>query len=254
MPFGTRGPHVNRPEQPTKTPPTVKEKPEQKIKDVKVLGDLEWYHIAWGATIFTLFYQILMMWLWIAFPEWDWYFIRISLSLADAVGIFAIIISIWVYKKGKAEWQSEEGKSMKWITMKIGIRLKKAVDEGKLAEEEIDSAMDGIVDFIIKAKDQSKAYDKIKEVIDYAQKHKGDIENAIDFIKTIPKISSEHKEKIITIWAKTDIDKLLSGVEKGIDYLSNIKEVTNEDMKNAIKDVESVNIEKVNEEKYLKGP
>ena len=253
--FGVQGPQVQRrkAKEMSKTkkthlqvPATVRKKDDEKplIKPVKILYDVEWYHLVMAAAGFIFIYQVFIFTLWHFFPG-DMQFInRYSWSQADATGIFAIIVSIWAYWKAKKEWHSEEGKSMKWLTTKFGMRLKKAVDSGEIPEEKIDEVMDKVVGFIVKASEQDKAYDKIKGFVEYAQKHQTDIENAVEFLKTIPKLSDEDKQKLMELGSKVDKAKVIRGIEKVVDYLSNMKDVTEDDIKKAEKEIEASGIPK----------
>jgi len=164
--------------------------------------------------------------------------------LTVVAGIFAIIVSIWAYWKAKKEWHSEEGKSMKWLTTKLGMRLKMAVDSGQIPEEKIDEVMDKVVGFIVTASEQDKAYDRIKGFVEYAQRHQADIENAVEFLKTIPKLSDEDKKKLLELGSKVDKAKVIRGIEKVVDYLSNMKDVTEDDIKKAEKEIEASGIPK----------
>lgn len=214
------------------------------IKPVKILYDVEWYHLVTAAVGFITIYQAFIFTIWHFFPQ-DMVFInRYSWSQADATGIFAIIVSIWAYWKAKKEWHSEEGKSMKWLTTKLGMRLKMAVDSGQIPEEKIDEVMDKVVGFIVTASEQDKAYDRIKGFVEYAQRHQADIENAVEFLKTIPKLSDEDKKKLLELGSKVDKAKVIRGIEKVVDYLSNMKDVTEDDIKKAEKEIEASGIPK----------
>lgn len=236
----------------SKRPPTKRKKTETKkplIKPVKILYDVEWYHLTIAAVGFIVFYQIFILTLWHYFPEHMNFINRYSWSQADATGIFAIIVSIWAYYKAKKEWHSEEGKSMKWLTTKLGMRLKHAVDSGQIPEEKIDELMDKAVGFLVKASEQDT---KVKEFMDYIQRHKDDIENAVDFLRTIPKLSPEDKERLLKLGSKVDKAKVIRGVEKVVEYLSNMKDVTEEDIKKAEKEIEASGIPKeTGEEKWI---
>src|SRR4030066_2168959 len=255
--FDVQGPQVHRRKASVmKKSPIKKKKKQEKplIKPVKILGDVEWYHLTGAAVGFIIIYQMFIFTLWHFFPG-DMEFInRYSWSQADATGICAIIVSIWAYWKAKKEWHSEEGKSMKWFTTKLGMRLKMAVDSGQIPEEKIDEMLDKLVGVLGKASEKDKAYDRIKEFIEYAQKHRDDIENAVEFLKTIPKLSTEDKKKLMDLSNKVDKDKVIRGLEKVVNYLSNMKDVTEADIKNAEKDIEDAGFEKDTDTKALFKP
>jgi hypothetical protein len=57
---------------------------------------------------FIIFWQCLMMILWVSIPWLDWVLLRFSLSNADAITIFALVLSFYGYWRFEKSSESED--------------------------------------------------------------------------------------------------------------------------------------------------
>lgn len=58
--------------------------------------------------IFIVVYQILLMWIWISFPDIDWVLLRFSLSMADVLGYSALLLSMYAYWRFEKSTENED--------------------------------------------------------------------------------------------------------------------------------------------------
>jgi len=111
---------------------------------------------------FIIFWQCLMMILWVSFPSLDWVLLRFSLSNADAITIFALILSFYGYWRFEKSSESEDMIFLQQFVLTLkeaGLtpqmikiivkgmygkrieRIKERLESGKCTEEEIMEAL-----------------------------------------------------------------------------------------------------------------
>ena len=111
---------------------------------------------------FIIFWQCTFMFLWFQYPFADTALLRFSLSNADAISIFAFVVSLYAYHRFEKSSESEDMKYLQDIVLqmkeagitpkmvklivkaKVGnriVNMEQRLKDGKVTEEEITESL-----------------------------------------------------------------------------------------------------------------